>query len=171
MPSRHKMCFDLQLMKLFLLLKLLLNIVAGFTLEWGYHTHTSHWSPSQQSGWVYFGGLETTSVVHFLFKAAIGTLAECLMVCFQRKKTPCYKFGKCFYNLRYANVRVWIFIHSKSHWNFIITSFFKKKIVFSNFQFQSCLLKFSILVILSPFLSPSAYHKEVILMNYSCWCF
>lgn len=73
-------------MKLFLLLKLLLNIVAGFTLEWGYHTHMSHWSPSQQSGWVYFGGLETTSVVRFLFKAAIGTLAECLMVCFQRKK-------------------------------------------------------------------------------------
>lgn len=99
------MCFVLQLMQRFLLHKLLLNTVAGFTLEWGYHTHMSPWSPSQQSGWVYFGGLETMSVVHFLFKAAIGTLAECLKVCFQRKETS-YNLGKRFYNLWYADVDV-----------------------------------------------------------------
>ena len=80
--------------------------MAGFTLEWGYHTHTSHWSTSQQSGWVYFGGLETMSVL-FFFKAAIGTLAECLMFCFQRKET-CYNLGKCFYNLRYVDIYVYI---------------------------------------------------------------
>lgn len=80
------MFFDLHLMKLFLLLKLLLNIVVEFTLEWGYRTHLSHRSTSQQSGCIYFGRLEVMSVVLFLFKAAIGTLAEYLMFCFQRKE-------------------------------------------------------------------------------------
>lgn len=86
------MSFDLHLMKLFLLLKLLLNIVVEFTLEWGYRTHLSHRSTSQQSGCVYFGRVEAMSVVLFLFKAAIGTLAEYLMFCFQRKEM--LQFGK-----------------------------------------------------------------------------
>lgn len=92
----------------FLLFKLHLSIAVGFSLEWGYHTHMSHWSPSQQSGWVYFGGLETMSVVPFLFKAAFGTLAECLMVCVQRKGTW-HKLGKYFYILRYVHLYVHIY--------------------------------------------------------------
>lgn len=47
----------------------------------------------------------------FLFKAAIGTLAEFLMVCFQRKET-CYNLGKCFYHLRYVDVDMYVNIYT-----------------------------------------------------------
>lgn len=95
----------------FLLFKLHLSLVVGFTLEWGYHTHMSHWSPSQQLGWVYFGRLETMSVVPFLFKAAFGTLAECLMVCVQRKGT-CHELEKYFFKLRYVDVDLYVCIYT-----------------------------------------------------------
>lgn len=51
------------------------------------------------------------SVVPFLFKAAFGTLAECLMVCVQRKGT-CHKLEKYFFNLRCVDVDLFVHIYT-----------------------------------------------------------
>lgn len=104
---------------------------------------------SQQSGWVYVGGVETSAVL-FLFRAAIGTLADYLMVCFQRKES-CYNLGKCFYNLKSVDVDIYVYTHVLyvficiyihiSMYVYVLEtiellklppSFFKTKIVFSN---------------------------------------
>lgn len=50
-------------------------------------------------------------MVPFLFKAAFGTLAECLIVCVQRKGT-CHELEKYFFKLRYVDVDLYVHIYT-----------------------------------------------------------
>lgn len=109
LPSRHKMCFGLQLMKLFYYLNY--SLILWLDLLWnGVITHICPIGLhlSSQGRFILAGWKQCQWF--FLFKAAIGTLAECLMPCFQRKET-CYNLRKCFYNLSYADVGVYICIY------------------------------------------------------------
>lgn len=161
-PSRHKMCFALQLMKLFYYsnctlvswLDLLWNEVITHICPIGLHL-------SSRGGFI-LAGWKQCQWFPFLFKAAFGTLAECLMVCVQRKGT-CHKLEKYFFNLKYVAVDLYVHIYTYCLYVFIYTwymyvcmnvhiymyiseaiellnlppSFLKTKIAFSNIQHQS----------------------------------
>lgn len=87
------MCFDLQLMKhfyysnysLILWLDLHWNGVITYICPIGLHLRSQ--------GRFILAGWKVCQWFFFLFKAAIGTLVECLMFCLQRKET-CYKLGR-----------------------------------------------------------------------------